>query len=201
MRFCISLPVSLEGVGSDCWLSCHDKISRDETQDWSFCWDYFSASRLAQSASFKYCSIVILAVFGSPDVEGILDVCFWIPGPVMHMIWGTEVVVSSGKRFTVVCPVFHKASPYLRRAVSPDHNNSHCSFEMSFQIWCGSWCLTEVSRISSIRLFRIRRHTTSLYQTLTVVSSHDPTSSSRVISVFDLYNHSYMTRWRLFFMI
>jgi len=63
--------------------------------------------------------MVVLAVLGSPDVEGILDVCFWIPGPVMHMIWGIEVAVSSGKRFTFLCPVFHKAATYLHRAVSP----------------------------------------------------------------------------------
>ena len=115
------------------------------------------------------------------------------------MIWGTEVAVSSGKRVTVLCPTVHGDVSYLCNVISPDHNNSHCSFEMSFQIWCGSWCLTEVSRISSIRLFRIRRclvavakkipcpgggspcfhdsmsrrwsHAASLWQTLPVVSS------------------------------
>ena len=95
-------------------------------------------SKLAKSVNFKYCSMVCLTVCGRPLVEGILVVYFWTPGPVIHMIWGTEVAVSSGKRFTVVCPTVHRVSPYLRKAVSPDHSKSHCSFEMSFQIWCES---------------------------------------------------------------
>ena len=49
MRFCISLPVSLEGVGSDCWLSCHTTISGEEDQDWSFFWDSLLTSMLVQS--------------------------------------------------------------------------------------------------------------------------------------------------------
>jgi len=90
-------------------------------------------------------------------VEGILAVCFWVPGPVMHMIWGIGVAVSPGKRFTVLCPVFHKVVSYLRRSVFPDHTSPHFSFEMSFHIWCGSWCRFEVPRISSMRLLRIHR--------------------------------------------
>jgi hypothetical protein len=155
-----------------------------------------------------------------------LVVCFWTPGPVIHMVWGTEVVVSSSKRVTVLCPSSHRTEPYLCNVISPDHHNSHCSFEISFQIWCGSWCRTEVPRISSIRLFRIRRclvavvkempcpgggspcfhdsmfrtwsHATSLCQTLPVVSSQDLAYVSRVISVFDVESHSCMARWRLF---
>ena len=57
-------------------------------------------------------------------------------------VWGTGVPVSSGKRFTVLCPAGHRTTPYFRSAVSPDHNNFHCSFEMSVQIWCGSGCLS-----------------------------------------------------------
>jgi hypothetical protein len=56
-----------------------------------------------------------------------------------------------------LCPADHRVEPYLSNVISPDYSNSHCSFEMSFQIWCGSWCRAEVPRISSIRLFRIRR--------------------------------------------
>ena len=41
----------------------------------------------------------------------------------------------------------------------------------------------------------------SLCQTLTVVSSQDLPSTSRVISAFDVQIHSRMTRWRLFFVI
>ena len=145
------------------------------------------------------------------------------------MIWGVEVVVTSGKRFTVLCPTVHRTSTYLSRSVSPDHSNSHCSFEMSIQIWCGSWCRTEVPMISSIRLLRIRRclvavakempcpwggspcfhdsmsrrwsHAASLCQTLPVVSSQDLASASRVISAFNVQSHSCMARWRLFFII
>ena len=134
MRFCISLPVSLEGVDLDCCLSFHVKISAEETHDWSFFWDSLLTSKITLSVNFKYCSMVCLAVCGRPLLEGILTVYFWTPGPVIHLIWGTEVVVSSGKRFTVVCPVVHRASPYLRNTVSADHGKSHCSFEMSFQI-------------------------------------------------------------------
>ena len=76
---------------------------------------------------------------------------------VIHMIWGVGVAVSSGKRFTVLCPAAHRSAPYLCRAVSPDHRNSHCSFEMSIQILCVSWCRVEVTMISSIRRLRIRR--------------------------------------------
>jgi hypothetical protein len=100
---------------------------------------------------------------------------------------------------------------------------------MSFQIWCGSWCQTEVSRISSMCLLRIRRclvsvtkempclgggspcfhdlvsrrwsHAASLCQTLPVVSSQDLVSVSWVISDLDVQSHSYMALWSLFFMI
>ena len=49
MRFCISLPMSLERVGSDCWLSCHVTISVEEAHDWSFFWDSSLTSKLVQS--------------------------------------------------------------------------------------------------------------------------------------------------------
>jgi hypothetical protein len=147
--------MSLEGVGSVCLLSCHATISVEEVHDWSFSCGSLLTNRLAQSATFKYCSMVFLADCGRPLEEGILVVCFWMPGPVIHMIWGTKV---AGKRFTVLCPSVHRDSPYLRKAVSPpDHSNSHCSFEMSVQICCGSWYRTEVPMISSMRLLRIRR--------------------------------------------
>ena len=157
MRFCIILSMSLEGVGSVCRVPCHAWISVKEAHDWSFCWGSLLTSRPDQSANFKYCSMVCRASCGRPLVVGILAVCFWTTGPVIHMIWGVEVAVTSGKRFTVVCPTVHRVTPYLCRVVSPDHSNSHCSFEMSIQIWCGSWCRTEVPMISSIRLLRIRR--------------------------------------------
>jgi hypothetical protein len=156
---------------------------------------------------------------------GIVTVYFWTPGPVIHMIWGVEGAVPSGKRFNVLCPVVYSTEPYLRNSISPDHSNSHCSFEMSFQIWCESWCRAEVPMISSVRLLRIRRclvavvkeipcppggspcfhdsmprrwsHAASLCQTLLFVSSHDLASASRVISAFDVQSHFCMTRWRL----
>ncbi len=145
------------------------------------------------------------------------------------MMWGVWTVVTSGKRFTVLCPVAHRTASYLRRAVSPDHINSHCSFEMSLHIRCVSWCRAEVPMISSIRGFRIRRclvsvakemtcpwggspcfyesvsrrwsHAASLCQTLPVVSSQVLASASRVISAFDEQSHSRMDRWSLFFII
>ena len=117
--------MSLEGVGTVCWIPCRAKISAEEVQDWSFSWGSLLASRLAQSASFKYCSMVCLAACGRPLVTGTLAVYFWTPGPVMHMNWGVGVAISSGKIFTVLCPPAHRAAPYLRRAVSPDHSNSH----------------------------------------------------------------------------
>ena len=63
--------------------------------------------------------MVVLVVLGSPGVEVILAVCFWGPGPVMHMMWGTEAAVSSGKRFTVLCPAVHRTAPYLLLYASP----------------------------------------------------------------------------------
>ena len=187
------------------------------------------ASRLAQSTSLRYCSIVCLAAGGIPFVDGTLAVCRWAPAPVIHMMWGVWAAVMSGKRFTVLCPAAHRAAPYLRRAVSPDHSNSHCSFEMSFHIRCVSWCRAEVPMIPSIRRFKIRRclvavakempcpwggspcfhesvsrrwsHAASLCHTLPVVSSQDLASASRVISAFDVQSHSCMARWRLFFII
>ena len=222
MRFCISLPMSLEGVGTVCWIPCRAKISAEEVQDWSFSWGSLLASRLAQSASFKYCSMVCLAACGRPLVTGTLAVYFWTPGPVMHMNWGVGVAISSGKIFTVLCPPAHRSAPYLRRTVSPDHSNSHCSFERSLHIWCVSWCRTEVPMISSILRLRMRRclvavakempgpwggspclhdsvsrrwsHAASLCQTLPVVSSQDRASASRVISAFDVQSHSRMAR-------
>ncbi len=127
MRFCISLPMSLEGEGTVCWIPCRAEISAEEVQDWSFSWGSLLASRFAQT-----------------------------PGPVIHMIWGVGVGISSGKIFTVLCPPVHRAAPYLCRAVSPDHSNSHCSFERSLHIWCVSWCRAEVPMISSIRRLRMR---------------------------------------------
>jgi hypothetical protein len=220
MRFCISLPVSVEGVGPECCLSCHTSMSGEEDHAWSLFWELESlfSSRVSQSVSFKYCSMVVLAVFGSPGVEGILAVCFWGPGPAMHMMWGTEVTVWSGKRFTVLCPTVHRTAPYLSNAISPDHSNSHCSFEMSLQIWCGSWCRADLTRIPSQCLLRIRRclvavakempyarggspcfhdlmsrrwsHAASLCQTLPVVLSQDLASDSRVISALDVQSIS-----------
>ena len=138
MRFCISLPMSLEGVGSDCRLSYHATISVEEAHDWSFFWDFLLTSKLVQSVNFKYCSMVCLAVCCRPLVEGILAVYFWTPGPVIHMIWGTEVAVSSGKRFTVVCPSVHRVTPYLRKAVSPDHSsNEFDHFLLANGVHCG----------------------------------------------------------------
>jgi hypothetical protein len=194
-----------------------------------FSWGPLLASRLDQSTSFKYCSIVCLAACARPFVDGTLVVCLWAPGPVMHMIWGVWIAVSSGRRFTVLCPAVHRTVPYLRRIVSPDHNNSHCSFEMSLHIRCVPWCRAEVPMITSIRRLRIRRclvavakempcpwggspcfhesvsrrwsQVASLCQTLPVVSSQDPASASRVISAFDVQSHSRMARWRLFFII
>ena len=77
---------------------------------------------VAQSVNFKYCAMVCLAVCSRPLVEGILAVYFWTPGPVIHMIWGTEVAVSSGKRFTVVCPAVIDRTcvkPFLPTIVNP----------------------------------------------------------------------------------
>jgi hypothetical protein len=177
----------------------------------SFSWGPLLSSRLAQSTSFRYCSMVCLTTGGSPFVDGTLVVCLWAPAPVIHMMWGVWTAVTSGKRFTVLCPAAYRAAPYLCRAVSPDHSNSHRSFEMSLHIRCVSWCRTEVPMISSIRRFRIRRclvavakempcpwggspcfhesvsrrwsHAASLCQTLTVGSSQDLASASRVIGV------------------
>jgi hypothetical protein len=231
MRLCISLSVSGEGMGPGCCLSCYATISRDEAHDRSPSWESLLASRLVQSANFRYCWMVMLAALASREVHGILDVCFWDPDPSRHMIWGTEVAVSSGKRFTVLCPAAHRAVLYFRSAVSPDNSNSnsHCSFEMSFQIWCASWCLADLPRISSMRLLRIRRclvavakdmpceaggspcfndlmsrrwsHAASLCQTLPTVSSQDRASASRVISALDVQSHSCVALFRFFFMI
>jgi hypothetical protein len=195
----------------------------------SFFWGFLLASRIAQSTSFKYCSMVCLATCGRPLVVGTLAVYFWTPGPVIHMIWGVGVAVSSGKRFTVLCPTTHRTVSYLCRVVSPDHSNSYCSFEMSLQIWCVSWCRAEVPMISSIRRLRVCKclvvvpkempcpwggspclhdsvskrwsYVTSLYQTMPVASSQDLASTSRVISAFDVQSHSHMARWRMFFII
>jgi hypothetical protein len=151
-------------------------------------------------------------------VDGTLAVFLWAPVPVIHMMWGVWTAVMSGNRFTVLCPAAHRAVSYLCRAVSPDHSNSHCTFEMSFHMRCVSWCRAEVPMISSIRRFRIRRclvavvkemscpwggspcfhesvsrrwsHAASLCQTLPFVSSQDLASASRVISAFDVHNHS-----------
>ena len=76
MRFCISLPMSLEGVGSVCRLPCHARISVEEDHDWSFSWGSFLASRLDQSSNFKYCSMICRAACGRPLVVGILTVSF-----------------------------------------------------------------------------------------------------------------------------
>ena len=163
MRFCIciSLPVSVGGVGPECCLSCHASISGEETHDWSLFWESLLTSRR--------------------------------PGPAMQMMWGTEVVVWSGKRFTVLCPTIHNTAPYLCNAISPDHSNSHFSFEMSLQIWCGSWCRADLPRRWS--------HDASLCQTLPVVSSQDLVSVSRVISSLDVQIHSCMDLLRLFFIM
>ena len=53
------------------------------------------ASRLAQSTSFKYCSIVCLAADGRPFVDGTLAVCLWTTAPVIHMMWGVWTAVMS----------------------------------------------------------------------------------------------------------
>ena len=53
MRFCISLPVSLEGVGSDCWLSCHTTISVEETHDWSFFWESLLTSGYVRGHGYQ----------------------------------------------------------------------------------------------------------------------------------------------------
>ncbi len=89
-------PTSPWQVVSDCWLSCHATISVEEDHDWSFYCGSLLTNRLTQSANFKYCSMVFLDVCGRPVVVGILTVCFWTPGPVIHIILGTEVDVSSG---------------------------------------------------------------------------------------------------------
>jgi len=59
------------------------------------------SSRLVQSTSFKYCSIVRLAAGGMSFVDGTLAVFLWAPAPVIHMMWGVWAAVMSGKRFTV----------------------------------------------------------------------------------------------------
>ena len=91
MRFCISRPMSLEGMDSVCRVPSHARISVEETHDWSFSWGSLLVSRPDQSANFKYCSMVCRAACGRPLVVGILVVCFWTTGPVIHMIWGVEV--------------------------------------------------------------------------------------------------------------
>jgi hypothetical protein len=61
MRFCISLLMSMEGVGPECCLSFHATTSGEEAHDRSLFWESLLASRLAQSVNFKYCSMVVLA--------------------------------------------------------------------------------------------------------------------------------------------
>jgi hypothetical protein len=117
----------------------------------------------------RYCSMVCLATGGRPFVDGTLTVCLWTPPPVIHMMWGVWTSVMSGKRFTVLCPAAHREAPYLRISVSPDHENSHCSFEMSLHVRCVSWCRTEVPMISSIRRFLTESPTTHSEVSLTLV--------------------------------
>ena len=117
MRFCISLPMSREGVGPACYLSWHDTISGEETHDGSPSRGPLLVNKLAQSSSFRYCSMVSLVVLVWCEVDGILDVCVWDPDPDMYMIWGTSVVnrLEIGLLFCVPLSVM----PFLPTIVIP----------------------------------------------------------------------------------
>jgi hypothetical protein len=87
-------------TSSDRRRPCHVTMSVEEDHDWSFSCGSLLTNKVAQSVSFKFCSI-----------------------------WGPRLLFRRGKESLFCVPL---------------------SIELS-------WCRTEVSRISSIRHFRIRR--------------------------------------------
>jgi hypothetical protein len=71
IKFCMSLSVTVERVGPDCWFSYHATISGEETHDRSLsgipCWVVGSPS-LSSSGIVR--RMVVLTTLGSPGVEG-----------------------------------------------------------------------------------------------------------------------------------
>jgi hypothetical protein len=101
MRSCISLPMSLEGVGSVCLLSCTLLPCHDFGGGYLGCMFLDAWSCYTHDMGDRGCCLV-------------------------------------GKRFTVLCPAVHRAAPYLRNAVSPDHSsNEFDHFLLANGVHCG----------------------------------------------------------------
>ncbi len=227
MRFCINLPISLEGVGSNCWLSWHATISVEEAHDWSFSCGFLLTNRLTQSANFKYCSIIFLAVCGRPLVVGILADVFGHLVPLYTWYGGPRLLSRRGRESLFCVPLTIELSRIWVMSFLPTIATpivlSRCLSRFGVDLGVGPRCPESPlyvslefvgvwrqsrrrypvpgggSRVSMIRCLG-GGHMRRVYAKR-CPSSRRRAFASRVISAFDVQSHSCMVRWRLFFMI